>query len=291
MDAAFAGLTAEQLAAPGLAGDWSARELAIHLEAWFRVALQSIPIFAAGNRREEEYDDFDAWNQRFVAEGESLSAEDAVERLRGTYGTLLAYLQELPADLFERHAIFDTIEGVSWGHFGEHYYDAWRFRGANGWLPPPLTLDAMPATRVEGLRTLWSDYDRFYASLLGLSESQLSEPGVDGEWSLRDVVAHIAAWQRAMVEELPKVLAGLRASEDTSAIDDFNKRAVERGRGLSIEALFTEYHAANNHFFAYANTLVDGAFAPGSPAREWLLLPHGSEHYPRTWDWRRQRGV
>jgi hypothetical protein len=291
MQASLLGLSPRGLEAPGFAGGWGARELAIHLEGWFRVALESIPIFARGERRATDYNDFDAWNARFIEDASALPATEAFARLEGTYGLLLAYLRDLPADLYERHAIADTIEGVSWGHFGEHYYDVWRFRGANGWLPAPLTLADIPGTRIDGLRALWADYDRLYGSMLGLSDEQLEEPGVDGDWAIRDVVSHIAAWQRAVVNEVPKVLVGIPTSADVEVADAFNARAVAEARGRPLDALFAEYHSANNHFFAYANTLVDAVFAPGSRAREWMMLPHGSEHWPQIWEWRNRRGV
>ena len=146
----------------------------------------------------------------------------------------------------------------------------------------------MPATKDAGLGALWVEYDKFYGSLLGLTEEQLSQPGVSGEWSCRDVVAHLAAWQRTAPEELPKVLAGRATSADVALVDDFNAMAVERARRWSLAELMAEYQAANNHFFAYAHTLVDGAFAPGNPAREWLLTPTPSEHYQDVWRWRRR---
>lgn len=291
MSASLDGLSAEQLTHPGLTGEWSILEMAIHLGGWFRAGTDSIKILARGDRLSVDYNDYDAWNARFIEEGRGLDAAQAVEQMRANYAVFLALIRDLaPGDL-ERHAIADTIEGESWGHFGEHYYDVWRFRGANGWLPAPPELATMPATKREALTALWVEYDTFYGAMLGLSDEQLAAPGADGPWAIRDTIAHLAAWQRAAVNEVPRILAGQPTAADLEVVDDFNARAVERAGTLSLDALFTEYHSANNHFFSYANTLVDGAFAPGSPARFWLVSPHPADHYPAIWAWRRAQGA
>ncbi len=289
--ACFSDLSAEQLETPGVAGGWRPRDVASHLDGWFRAGRARLQHATAGSKPDEDYHDFDAWNARFVEEAVGLSAPEVVDRMRASFEALETMLREADADLLARHGVADWVEGSTWGHFGEHVYELWHFRGERGWLPEPPTLETMPATKDEGLKTLWVEYDKLYGSLLGLDELQLAAPGVVGDWSARDIVAHVAAWQRAAVNEIPRVLAGQGTSADVEVVDDFNARAVERGRGLTLEGLMAEYHSANNHFFAYARTLVDGAFAPGSPSREWLLLPHGAEHYPRVWSWRRTRGI
>ena len=38
----------------------------------------------------------------------------------------------------------------------------------------------------------WSALQESYA---GLSESQLTEPGVTGEWSVKDILAHVTTWE------------------------------------------------------------------------------------------------
>jgi hypothetical protein len=38
----------------------------------------------------------------------------------------------------------------------------------------------------------WLDFKESYA---GLSDSQILEPGVQGRWSVRDILAHVTTWE------------------------------------------------------------------------------------------------
>lgn len=288
--ACFAGLSPEQMEAPGAAGDWPSRDVVAHAEGWFRACLQSLRALLEGAGKPPDFTDVDAWNERFVVEARDLKPGELVRRVETSFRELKAYLKAMPADRFEQEEEASWVEGCTWGHFAEHYCELWRLRGERGWLPAPPTLEGMPAEKDTGLKTLWIEYDKLYGSLLGLSAEDLVAAGVAGGWSVRDILAHIAAWQRAVVDEIPRVLAGQATSADLEVVDDFNARAVERAQQLPVESIVKEYHSANNHFFAYARTLIDAAFRPGNPAREWLLPPHPAEHYPQIWAWRRQRG-
>jgi DinB superfamily len=46
-------------------------------------------------------------------------------------------------------------------------------------------------------------------SYVGLSEAQLTESGVMGEWSVKDTLAHVTTWEEAL-KYLPLILTGGR---------------------------------------------------------------------------------
>lgn len=67
--------------------------------------------------------------------------------------------------------------------------------------------------------------------LAQLNEEQMTTPGVNGEWSAKDVVAHLASWQR-------RILGGLRDPESfrraaTEAYSDETLSGEERTNRLN----------------------------------------------------------
>ena len=67
-------------------------------------------------------------------------------------------------------------------------------------------------------------------SFSGLPDSVLVEPGVVGEWSVRDLLGHIATWEEEALAALPVILEGrpLPRYASSGGIDAFNARDQDR---------------------------------------------------------------
>lgn len=66
-----------------------------------------------------------------------------------------------------------------------------------------------------------------------------------GAWTVEDVLAHIAAWDRALLLGVDAVLAGGRPPWAGKRVERFNAEAVDASRGRTFEEVFTEAEAAN----------------------------------------------
>ncbi len=64
---------------------------------------------------------------------------------------------------------------------------------------------------LEKLDQTWAE---FQGSFAGLSESQMAQPGVTGEWSVKDILAHVTAWE----EESTQAPAADRPGRQTAAL-------------------------------------------------------------------------
>jgi hypothetical protein len=81
-------------------------------------------------------------------------------------------------------------------------------------------------------------WQEFHASYAGLSDEQMLIPGVCGEWSVRDLIAHVTWWDAEALKHLPLVLEGGRPprySVTYGGIDAFNALMTERKAHLSLD--------------------------------------------------------
>ena len=77
------------------------------------------------------------------------------------------------------------------------------------------------ADLIQRIETGWA---RLQQSLDGLSEEQLHTPGVVGAWSIKDLLAHITAWQTRLIAAMYKAEKGLipDTTGDGAAVDKLN---------------------------------------------------------------------
>ena len=137
--AALADVDPALLTAPGLAGEWSARELIAHLGYWVGHAAEAMHQAAEGRTAEFGEDDLDVDERNAVVARVASETDLATVRQReeAAFEALLAGLREAdPAWLEERVAYGDSVEQVlrddGADHYREHTADirAW-FSGAD----------------------------------------------------------------------------------------------------------------------------------------------------------------
>jgi hypothetical protein len=90
------------------------------------------------------------------------------------------------------------------------------------------------STRVlRTLETAWAAFEESYA---GLPEAALLEPDVVGDWSVKDVLAHVNTWEEEALRYLPVIATGGTPPRYATygGIDAFNARMAERKRDLAL---------------------------------------------------------
>ena len=113
-------------------GTWGTREILIHISGWHR---EMIPALARIARGESEaypagtYDDFDAWNARFVTDKAGVKSADVVAELAASHREFLAAAAAVPPQYFAADGTArSVIDGTGPGHYREHtaQIQAWR---------------------------------------------------------------------------------------------------------------------------------------------------------------------
>ena len=139
--------------------------------------------------------------------------------------------------------------------------------------------DEWAASILEKLDAAWHE---FQASYMGLSETELMEPGVTGNWSVRDLIAHITWWDDEAIKHLPIVRGGgrpARYSDTYGGIDTFNALMTERKKSLTLDEVRGEFESTHQRLVDYLRTIPPEEFKANTRFRRRLKLDTYG-HYP-----------
>lgn len=136
------------------------------------------------------------------------------------------------------------------------------------------------ATRLlSKLDAAWAEFHASYASL---SDKQLLEPGVTGDWSVRDTIAHLTWWDAEALRHLPVIVAGghpPRYRTTYGGIDAFNRQMHAQRRASSLADVLRQAHATHEQLVAYLQRLPPEQWLDNSRFRRRLRLDT-YVHYP-----------
>ncbi|MGD9889983.1 MAG: maleylpyruvate isomerase N-terminal domain-containing protein [Dehalococcoidia bacterium] len=123
------------------------------------------------------------------------------------------------------------------------------------------------AWMAERRRALQSAIDRAGPELL-------VRPGSWGEWTLKDLLAHLTYWQTSAIDRLQKVAAGqveaIQLIGGNEAIDQINENVYRANRDRPLADMLEAFHSTNRSFRtsvkslppeAYRELSADGVFS------------------------------
>jgi hypothetical protein len=149
--------------------------------------------------------------------------------------------------------------------------------------------------RAQLISRLEAGWRRLEAACEGLPDAVIDEPGVTGDWSVRDVLGHIATWEEEALKHLPSVLAGRRPprySVTYGGIDAFNATRREQLRGLSSEDLQRRRRETHSRLLDFLAGVPEEYFQREGRFRRRLRLDtyaHYALHAQAIKTWRTKR--
>ncbi len=133
---------------------------------------------------------------------------------------------------------------------------------------------------LQRLDTAWGAFEASYA---GLSDAQLVKPGVTGDWSVRDILAHVSTWEEEALTHLPLILEGgmpPRYSVRYGGIDAFNARMTEQKASLSLAAVRRQLDETHRRLIDFIQRAPEDQLSRETRFRRRLRLDTYS-HYPQ----------
>lgn len=154
-------------------------------------------------------------------------------------------------------------------------------------------------SKAELLAKINQSRARLEASLGQLSESQLTQPGPEG-WSIKDHLAHLAAWELGMAEllnrgdrfaamQVEEVFA-LGNDQNKNYTDEINALIYQHHAGQPYAQVLAEFQDAHRQMLAALNVLSDADLyrnyadytpdgeGPQAPVINWII-GNTAEHY------------
>jgi hypothetical protein len=160
-----------------------------------------------------------------------------------------------------------------------------------------LTFRSRTVNRQQLLHRLDIAWVAFQASYAGLSSSRLTEPGVVGDWSVKDIIAHVTWWEEEALRHLPLIMVGDRPprySVTYGGIDAFNAMMAERKRDVPLSDVLTQQNETHRRLIDFIQSVSEDQFTRESRFRRRLRLDTYS-HYPihtnAIREWRQRRSL
>ena len=141
------------------------------------------------------------------------------------------------------------------------------------------------------------------AAIEGLTPDQMLEPGAVGTWSIKDVLAHLTAWESEAVTALNQVqnnrVPGIVAIDD---IDEWNDEQHQASFYRPLDAVLEDLEGVHRMLLRMVEdfdeqTLTDNtrvAWMEGEPLAyliEENAYLHEREHAEDIGDWREQQDI
>src|SRR5438270_705946 len=109
-----------------------------------------------------------------------------------------------------------------------------------------------------------SAYTALETVLAPLDQQQMTIPGVTGDWSIKDILAHLAVWQNYLVirlqaatrNEVPAI-QGILSDEEGSAIDRLNAGFYEENKSRPLDDVMADFHKTYRQIVELTGALSD----------------------------------
>lgn len=132
---------------------------------------------------------------------------------------------------------------------------------------------------LERLDAAWLDFEQSYA---GLSDKTMMIPGVTGQWSIRDIIAHVAWWEEEAIKSLPVIRSGARwprYSTTYGGVDAFNAMMPEKRQHLSMTEVKRQHDEVHARLMTYIREAPDELIRTETRFRRRIRLD-AYAHYP-----------
>ncbi len=150
-------------------------------------------------------------------------------------------------------------------------------------------------SRSRLLKRIDAEWRNLLASCDGLSDAALTEPGVTGAWSVKDIIAHVTVWEEEALAHLPVVLAGKRPPRYSVAhggINAFNARMTQRNRELPLSVVLRRRDDTHMRLIEFVRRVPESECGGDTRFRRRLRLDtygHYAIHARAIQQWRKQR--
>lgn len=137
--------------------------------------------------------------------------------------------------------------------------------------------------RIEQSHSEWQSL------LTEVGEAHMEQPGVTGDWSVKDIIAHIAAWEQRVLDRVASEANGTPLEMSGWDMDKMNESFYERSQERSLADVLDEARAVHARFMEFVRSLSEEElfeggryeWTKGEPFYHWVegnTYEHYEEH-------------
>jgi uncharacterized protein (TIGR03083 family) len=155
----------------------------------------------------------------------------------------------------------------------------------------PSSNKTQTPNRQRTLRRLEREWQALLEALRSVPDTDLTKAAVVQGWSVRDLIGHIAAWDREFLKAAPVILAGRRPplySATYGSLDAFNALIHESLAGTAPDELMAELNAGHQQVIDAVEGFPDEALRGETRLKRRLRLDtygHYREHAAQIRAW------
>jgi hypothetical protein len=136
------------------------------------------------------------------------------------------------------------------------------------------------------LDEMHASYSALEELLASLSEEQMTTADVNGAWSVKDNLAHLAAWQRHEIERQEAIRDGIEPPDRWAGMseDESNEQVYQQNKARPLAEVLAEFRSNHQKLLALIEAMTDEdlnkpvAWMDGR--LPWTLIAgNGYEHY------------
>lgn len=152
-----------------------------------------------------------------------------------------------------------------------------------------------PKTKNQIINNLQTERRRLEQNIAGLAPEQMVCPGVVEEWSIKDVLAHLADWEAHMPAWLGKARSGEPVDEIETGLNwkqfnEFNQRIYERHKDKTLREVMDYFHATHQKFMEMVEAMPEDemlergryTFIGKGAVYNWLGAYAGHDRWAKT---------
>ena len=155
-------------------------------------------------------------------------------------------------------------------------------------------------TKDEIMDALEDEREKFMDAIEGLSEEALQEPGVNGDWSVKDILFHLSMWEAELVKLLWQAAQGITPTTvyfGSLTVDELNAAWQVQAQTRPLQLVMDDFVAVRKQtakrVLAFTDQDLDDpdryAWLKGKPLWKWIAedsFVHEGEHATQIRAWR-----
>jgi hypothetical protein len=116
--------------------------------------------------------------------------------------------------------------------------------------------------KAEAMELIQSERQALESVLAELSEEQMSQPGVENSWSVKDILAHITDWESRMVQWIAESLRGEVPQRPAPGmtwddLDRLNEQTYLLNKDRKLGDVLADFHRSYERAFDVVEALTE----------------------------------